>query len=52
MCRCARNFIYHLNYNQVGELDVEEFRHIVGDRMIMDEDDLIGYNTDWLHIVR
>ena len=25
---------------------------LVGDRMIMDEDDLIGYNTDWLYIVR
>ena len=55
VCVCVTKtvkFICTVHNYQVSELDMQEFRHIVGERMIVDENELEGYNTDWLHIVR
>lgn len=55
VCVCVTKtvkFICTVQNYQVSELDMQEFRHIVGERMIVDENELEGYNTDWLHIVR
>ena len=37
---------------QVNELDLQEFRKIVGHRMITDPSETEPYNIDWLRIVR
>ena len=37
---------------QVNELDMQEFRKIVGHRMITDPSETEPYNIDWLRIVR
>ena len=37
---------------QVTELDVQEFKNIIGDRIITDPAIVEAYNVDWLNIVR
>lgn len=37
---------------QVTELDIQEFKNILGDRIITDPTSVEPYNVDWLSIVR
>ena len=42
----------HYNIVQVNELDIQEFKNIIGDRIITDPAIIETYNVDWLNIVR
>lgn len=37
---------------QVTELDLQEFRSIVGERVLTDSSDVEPYNVDWLRNLR
>ncbi|CAH1775670.1 unnamed protein product [Owenia fusiformis] len=40
------------NYSKVTEADIAEFAKIVPNRLVTDADEIAGYNTDWLRIVK